>query len=303
MLQLLRGLKYIHSASVLHRDLKPPNVLVNAKCDLAICDFGLARGVSYESYAEGQLTEYVVTRWYRAPELLCECKSYGPAVDVWSVGCIMGEVLARRPILQGSSTNQQLQLIIQLLGTPDESALSSIESEAARSVIAGMGYRPRTDLSAVFLGANPLALDLLSKMLEFDHRKRISVQDALEHPYLASLHGRIEDPVCEAPFDFEFERGFPHAMPEELLQELMFTLMEQMHAVVRPEERDGYAPPPSAHGEGSLGDTIKADAKEAAGGARMGSVMSPGGGSQGESSHRESKMAHSAADDAMMGAD
>lgn len=91
----------------------------------------------------GTLTEYVVTRWYRAPELLCESKEYGAAIDVWSVGCIMGELLARRPILQGSSTNQQLQLIIQLLGTPSEEELTSIESESARSVIESMGYRPK----------------------------------------------------------------------------------------------------------------------------------------------------------------
>jgi len=85
--QMLRGLKMIHSASVLHRDLKPSNLLVNSNCDLAICDFGLARGVAdLPASSTGSLTEYVVTRWYRAPELLCEATTYGPPVDVWSVG-------------------------------------------------------------------------------------------------------------------------------------------------------------------------------------------------------------------------
>ena len=89
--QILRGLKYIHSASVLHRDLKPSNLLVNSNCDLAICDFGLARGFDDDA---GKLTEYVVTRWYRAPELLCETKDYDEAIDVWSVGCIFAEIRA-----------------------------------------------------------------------------------------------------------------------------------------------------------------------------------------------------------------
>ena len=100
--QILRGLKFIHSAQVLHRDLKPSNLLVNSNCDLAICDFGLARGVSPE--VAGQLTEYVVTRWYRAPELLCESADYDEKVDVWSVGCVLGEILGRRPIFKGNSS-------------------------------------------------------------------------------------------------------------------------------------------------------------------------------------------------------
>jgi serine/threonine protein kinase len=96
--QILRGLKYVHSANVLHRDLKPSNILVDANCDLAICDFGLARGVSGD--LDG-MTEYVVTRWYRAPELLCENPSYDSAVDMWSVGCIFAELFVRRPLLKG----------------------------------------------------------------------------------------------------------------------------------------------------------------------------------------------------------
>ena len=100
--QILRGLKFIHSANVLHRDLKPSNLLVNSNCDLAICDFGLARGVSADT--AGQLTEYVVTRWYRAPELLCESADYDAKVDVWSVGCVLGEILGRRPLFKGNSS-------------------------------------------------------------------------------------------------------------------------------------------------------------------------------------------------------
>ena len=82
--QLLKGLKYIHSAHVIHRDLKPSNLLLNGNCDLKICDFGLARGVKEE--VDYELTEYVVTRWYRAPEVMCSCQEYDSKIDVWSIG-------------------------------------------------------------------------------------------------------------------------------------------------------------------------------------------------------------------------
>jgi serine/threonine protein kinase len=108
--QLLRGLKYIHSANVLHRDLKPSNLLLNANCDLKICDFGLARTTSETDF----MTEYVVTRWYRAPELLLNCNEYTAAIDLWSVGCIFMELLNREPLFPGRDYVQQLRLITEV---------------------------------------------------------------------------------------------------------------------------------------------------------------------------------------------
>ena len=102
--QLLRGLKYVHSAKVLHRDLKPSNLLLNANCDLKIGDFGLARTTTETDF----MTEYVVTRWYRAPELLLNCSEYMAAIDVWSVGCIFAEMYTKRPLFQGDSEIDQL---------------------------------------------------------------------------------------------------------------------------------------------------------------------------------------------------
>ncbi|XP_022943074.1 mitogen-activated protein kinase homolog NTF3-like [Cucurbita moschata] len=105
MYQLLSGLQYLHSTNILHRDLKPGNLLVNANCDMKICDFGLARTSKDKDQV---MTEYVVTRWYRAPELLLSC-DYGTSIDVWSVGCIFAEILGRTPIFpsleQIASTN------------------------------------------------------------------------------------------------------------------------------------------------------------------------------------------------------
>lgn len=109
--QLLRGLKYIHSANVLHRDLKPSNLLLNANCDLKICDFGLARTTSETDF----MTEYVVTRWYRAPELLLNCAEYTAAIDIWSVGCIFMEIMQRDTLFPGKDYVQQLTMITEVL--------------------------------------------------------------------------------------------------------------------------------------------------------------------------------------------
>lgn len=119
--QLLRGLKYIHSANVLHRDLKPSNLLLNANCDLKICDFGLARTTSETDF----MTEYVVTRWYRAPELLLNCSEYTAAIDIWSVGCIFMEIIRREPLFPGKDYVQQLTLITEVLILSLNSLMSS----------------------------------------------------------------------------------------------------------------------------------------------------------------------------------
>jgi mitogen-activated protein kinase 7 len=121
--QICRGLKYIHSANVLHRDLKPGNLLVNADCELKICDFGLARGLSDSS--SGFMTEYVATRWYRAPEIMLSFKSYTKAIDMWSVGCIFAELLGGKPLFKGRDYVDQLNQILNILGTPDDATLKS----------------------------------------------------------------------------------------------------------------------------------------------------------------------------------
>uniref|UniRef100_A0AAX7TYF0 Mitogen-activated protein kinase n=1 Tax=Astatotilapia calliptera TaxID=8154 RepID=A0AAX7TYF0_ASTCA len=110
--QILRGLKYIHSANVLHRDLKPSNLLLNTTCDLKICDFGLARVADPDHDHTGFLTEYVATRWYRAPEIMLNSKGYTKSIDIWSVGCILAEMLSNRPIFPGKHYLDQLNHIL-----------------------------------------------------------------------------------------------------------------------------------------------------------------------------------------------
>ena len=210
----------MHSANVLHRDLKPSNLLLNANCDLKICDFGLAR----TGPEKGQfMTEYVVTRWYRAPELLLSCDEYDSAIDVWSVGCIFAEMLGRKPIFPGKDYLHQLKLILSTIGTPSEDDLHFIPNETARNFIHSQPFAPRVSLRMVYPSANPLAIDLIDKMLVFNPRKRISVSEALEHPYLAMLHDENLEPVAPSPFtsNFEDEDLSEHELREKVWSEML----------------------------------------------------------------------------------
>mmetsp|Transcript_29138 Transcript_29138/g.48988 ORF Transcript_29138/g.48988 Transcript_29138/m.48988 type:complete len:415 (+) Transcript_29138:129-1373(+) len=204
LFQILRGLKYVHSANVLHRDLKPSNLLVNANCDLALCDFGLARG--FDAGVD-MLTEYVVTRWYRPPELLLECAKYGKPVDVWSVGCIFAEVMTHEPFFRGDNPQHQLQIIVAKLGLPPKDKLRFIDSKDGMLEISRIKTKPPPPFESLFpAGTNPAALDLMSKMMRFSPDDRITVEDALAHPYLKDFHGQMAEPTCDRLFDFDFEK-------------------------------------------------------------------------------------------------
>ncbi|XP_020548514.1 mitogen-activated protein kinase homolog MMK2 isoform X2 [Sesamum indicum] len=213
--QILRGLKYVHSANVLHRDLKPSNLLLNANCDLKIGDFGLARTTSETDF----MTEYVVTRWYRAPELLLNCSEYTAAIDIWSVGCILGEIMTRQPLFPGRDYVHQLRLITELIGSPDDASLGFLRSDNARRYVRQLPQYPRQQFSARFPNSSAGAVDLLEKMLVFDPHRRITVDEALCHPYLAPLHDINEEPVCARPFVFDFEQP---SFTEENIKELIW---------------------------------------------------------------------------------
>ncbi|XP_070491914.1 mitogen-activated protein kinase p38b-like isoform X1 [Chironomus tepperi] len=209
--QMLRGLKYIHSAGVIHRDLKPSNLAVNEDCELRILDFGLARP------AESEMTGYVATRWYRAPEIMLNWMHYNMTVDIWSVGCIMAELLTSRTLFPGSDQINQLTQIFGLCGTPDNE-LTEKFSEEARNYIKSLKVMKKRDFKDVFRGANPLAIDLLEKMLELDADKRINAEQALAHPYLEKYSDPTDEPTS-SPYDQSFE---DMDLPTEKWKELVF---------------------------------------------------------------------------------
>ena len=156
-----------------------------------MCDFGLARGLNVED--ANNLTEYVVTRWYRAPEIMLSCKEYTYSIDVWSVGCILAELLLKKPLFPGDDYIHQLKIISDVLGSPTEEDLAFVTSEKAKRFMKQQPYKPRVPFSTIFSKANPVAVDLLEKMLVFDPHKRISVDDALAHEYMSSLDASDDD--------------------------------------------------------------------------------------------------------------
>merc|ERR1712172_462040 len=155
--QIIRGMKYVHSAGIIHRDLKPSNIAVNEDCELKILDFGLARPT------ENEMTGYVATRWYRAPEIMLNWMHYNHTVDLWSVGCIMAEMLTGKTLFPGSDHIDQLTRILLLCGTPDAEFLHKITSDEARNYIRSLPKMEKKNLREVFKGADPLAIDLLEK--------------------------------------------------------------------------------------------------------------------------------------------
>ncbi|KAI6019843.1 mitogen activated protein kinase-like protein [Pisolithus orientalis] len=224
--QTLRALKALHSADVIHRDLKPSNLLLNANCDLKVCDFGLARSVrtAEPSGTEtGFMTEYVATRWYRAPEIMLTFKQYTKAIDVWSVGCILAEMLSGKPLFPGRDYHHQLSLILDVLGTPTLDEFYAITTRRSRDYIRALPFRKRKPFAQLFPNANPLAIDFLTKTLTFDPKKRLTVEEALEHPYLEAYHDPEDEPVAP-PLDPEFFEFDLHKddISREQLKELLY---------------------------------------------------------------------------------
>ncbi|XP_022106467.1 cyclin-dependent kinase 10-like isoform X2 [Acanthaster planci] len=196
-LQMANGLQYLHDNFVIHRDLKVSNLLLTDKGCLKIADFGLARtfGLPVES-----MTPRVVTLWYRAPEVLLGSSEQTTAIDMWAAGCIFGELLANQPMLPGTSELQQIQLIIDLLGTPSDSiwpgftGLPMLEKYTLKN-------QPYNNLKQKFPWLSQAGLHLLNILFMYDPSKRASAQDCLDHSYFK------EQPL---PCDPKLMPTFPH---------------------------------------------------------------------------------------------
>ncbi|SBS85304.1 mitogen-activated protein kinase 2, putative [Plasmodium malariae] len=234
---LLLGEKYIHESGIIHRDLKPANCLLNQDCSVKICDFGLARTINYEQdihivkdveekeeneepgphnkNLKKQLTSHVVTRWYRAPELILLQENYTKSIDIWSTGCIFAELLNmmkchinnptnRFPLFPGSScfplspdhnskkvheksNRDQLNVIFNVIGTPTEDDLKSINKDEVIKYIKLFPPREGIDLKNKFPSISEEGIDLLESMLRFNAKKRITIDNALSHPYLKDV--------------------------------------------------------------------------------------------------------------------
>uniref|UniRef100_A0AAQ5ZDA0 mitogen-activated protein kinase n=1 Tax=Amphiprion ocellaris TaxID=80972 RepID=A0AAQ5ZDA0_AMPOC len=179
--QMLKGLKYIHSSGIIHRDLKPGNLAINQDCELKILDFGLAR------QADSEMTGYVVTRWYRAPEVILSWMHYTQTVDIWSVGCIMAEMLQGKPLLKGSDHLDQLTEIMKLTGTPTQEFISKLDSE---------------DVSNAF----SFDVSILVRMLLLDPERRVNAAEALALPYFSEFREPEEETEAQ-PYDHSLDNA------------------------------------------------------------------------------------------------
>uniref|UniRef100_A0A2P2M958 mitogen-activated protein kinase n=1 Tax=Rhizophora mucronata TaxID=61149 RepID=A0A2P2M958_RHIMU len=227
--QLLRALKYIHTANVYHRDLKPKNILANANCKLKICDFGLARVAFNDTPSTIFWTDYVATRWYRAPELCGSFFSrYTPAIDIWSIGCIFAEVLTGKPLFPGKNVVHQLDLMTDLLGTPSLDTISRVRNEKARRYLTTMRKKQPVPFVQKFPNADRLALRLLERLLAFDPKNRPTAEEALADPYFKGLAKVEREPSCQpiTKMEFEFER---RRVTKEDIRELIFREILEYH--------------------------------------------------------------------------
>jgi len=200
--QLLKALKYMHSAGMLHRDMKPSNMLLNSDCLVKVCDFGLARSIqslSSSHISNPVLTDYVATRWYRAPEILLGSTKYTKGVDMWSIGCILGEMLGGKPIFPGTSTMNQLDRIIEVTGRPSAEDIESIRSPFAANMLESLPPSKPRFLQDMFPNASNEALDLLRRCLKFNPSKRMTADEALAHPYVAQFHNESEETIYPTP--------------------------------------------------------------------------------------------------------
>mmetsp|Transcript_70083 Transcript_70083/g.182486 ORF Transcript_70083/g.182486 Transcript_70083/m.182486 type:complete len:417 (-) Transcript_70083:393-1643(-) len=263
---LLLGLNYLHSAGIWHRDLKPANCLVNEDCSVKICDFGLSVATCQslnardEQLAERRhLTGHVVSRWYRAPELILLQEDYTEAIDVWSVGCIYAELLGmlegqknqdRGPLFPGQSCfplsphaahkndtkyytkgdRDQLSMIFALLGTPSTDDIEEIQGEHAQCYLKLFGKKPGSGVKAKFGAMDPVGSDLLEQMLVFNPRKRITVAQALDHELFAKVRDRRLETTAKSRVVLDFETE--EELDEKQLRSLFLREVRKFHPEV-----------------------------------------------------------------------
>ncbi|XP_043933540.1 cyclin-dependent kinase 17-like isoform X3 [Protopterus annectens] len=187
LFQLLRGLAYCHRRKVLHRDLKPQNLLINEKGELKLADFGLARAKSVPTKT---YSNEVVTLWYRPPDVLLGSTEYSTPIDMWGVGCIFFEMATGRPLFPGSTVEDQLHLIFKILGTPTEETWPAVFLNEEFKAYNFPRYKPEPLINNAPRLEND-GLELLSKLLQFEAKKRLTAEEAMRHQYFKCLGEQV----------------------------------------------------------------------------------------------------------------
>jgi mitogen-activated protein kinase 1/3/mitogen-activated protein kinase 6 len=221
--QILRGMKYVHSAGVIHRDLRPRHLFVNQQCELKIGGFDSAQ-LDFEDWPRFPI-ESVGTSWYRAPESLGTGTSYSSTVDIWSIGCIFVEMLTGQPLFSAESIKLQLASVVRILGMPSGKSLKGVLSNRVHAVVRECSKTCKRELPMVLSGCSSAAFDLCERILCWVPNQRMTATEALQHPYLENLHCKEDEPVREQLLvdDFEFDRRHLtlEALREEVFNEIL----------------------------------------------------------------------------------
>ncbi|CAD8141481.1 unnamed protein product [Paramecium pentaurelia] len=212
--QIFKALKYIHSSGMIHRDLKPANILLNSECQIKLADFGLARIVS--TWEDDILTDYVATRWFRAPEILLGSKCYSTGVDMWAMGCMMCEMIMGKALFSGTSTINQIEKIIDVLGLPTQEDIQSFGGQ--KQLFEKFSRNYKFNLKSI-LNCNNDEFDLITNLLAYNPNKRLNAIEALKHPYFREFHNVEEEITFKGQIKLELrdDKLFPIQLYRDLL--------------------------------------------------------------------------------------
>ncbi len=269
MYQTFKALKYVHSAKLVHRDMKPSNLLLNAECLMKVADFGLARSLLNDTVdTSGErdvLTDYVATRWYRAPEILLGSNAYGKAVDLWSLGCIFGEMLGGKPLFPGQNTLNQIERVGQVIGAPDRDEILTLNSPYTLEMLDGMKFpsgerKPDgkrelvkfdrenppepgcgggddlvTSWRAVYPKASDDAIDLMLQLMQYDPDKRITPEAGLTHPYCEQFHDAPTEVACETLVSINHSDNKKYKT--ELYRDSLYGLVDKKYGPTTPKKK------------------------------------------------------------------
>lgn len=181
----MKSLDHMHKKGIFHRDIKPENILIESGAEpgkgLKLADFGSCRGI----YSKQPYTEYISTRWYRAPECLLTDGYYGPEMDLWGAGCVMFEITSLYPLFPGSNEADQINRIHKILGTPSPEILRKLKSKGASHI--SFDFPEERGTGMALPHASPEAMDLMEKLLKYDGSERITAREAMRHPYLKEM--------------------------------------------------------------------------------------------------------------------